>query len=565
LSVRDETIRLNIWDFGGQEIMHATHQFFLTKRSIYLLILDNRQNEQQNRLEYWLKIIQAFGGNSPIIIVGNHLDEHVLDLNKRILSSKYKTIKAIVSISCKDGRGLDTLKKKLAEVISQLTHVNDPLPLAWFNLKARLEGMKEDCDFISYESYQNICAQESIEKPSDQKILVQFLHDLGIVLNFQDDPRLQETNVLNPQWITTGIYKILNNNALITKYQGILERSRLSAILDDSQRYPDSKYQFLFSLMRKFELCFDLEMDQRFLIPDLLPKEEPDTGNWDGAMRFEYHYEVLPSSIISRFIVRTHRLISRNTRWRSGVVLKQGANNSALVRSDEEDRKITVLIKGSQTRTLLEIIRSNFDDIHDTIQSIEVEERLGLPNDSKVTVSYRHLLDLESEGEDSFIPEGSRRKYSVQDLLDGLEASESRVHRRDRRDNRDRYLARLEAEREVQQKDKVEKFRLPNPWSMSLLSLLMLGAVSCTFTAIAHFVPEIKLLIVVVAILLAFPVVTIVVLRLTGLIDDATFNRVLEGFWKALPLLKGGKTSERISSSEAEEKLKSLPQKDSSQ
>ncbi len=27
----DDEIRLNVWDFGGQEIMHATHQFFLTK------------------------------------------------------------------------------------------------------------------------------------------------------------------------------------------------------------------------------------------------------------------------------------------------------------------------------------------------------------------------------------------------------------------------------------------------------------------------------------------------------------------------------------------------------
>ncbi|WP_347242416.1 hypothetical protein [Nostoc sp. FACHB-888] len=26
--------RVNIWDFGGQEIYHATHQFFLTRRSL---------------------------------------------------------------------------------------------------------------------------------------------------------------------------------------------------------------------------------------------------------------------------------------------------------------------------------------------------------------------------------------------------------------------------------------------------------------------------------------------------------------------------------------------------
>jgi len=50
-------IRLNIWDFGGQEIMHATHQFFLTKRSLYLLVLDARLTQEKNHVEYWLKII----------------------------------------------------------------------------------------------------------------------------------------------------------------------------------------------------------------------------------------------------------------------------------------------------------------------------------------------------------------------------------------------------------------------------------------------------------------------------------------------------------------------------
>ena len=31
---KDNTYTINTWDFGGQEIMHATHQFFLTKRSL---------------------------------------------------------------------------------------------------------------------------------------------------------------------------------------------------------------------------------------------------------------------------------------------------------------------------------------------------------------------------------------------------------------------------------------------------------------------------------------------------------------------------------------------------
>ncbi|MBA3240620.1 MAG: leucine-rich repeat domain-containing protein, partial [Acidobacteria bacterium] len=54
----NEDVRLNVWDFGGQEIMHATHQFFLTERSLYLLVLSGREDLAEADAEYWLKLIQ---------------------------------------------------------------------------------------------------------------------------------------------------------------------------------------------------------------------------------------------------------------------------------------------------------------------------------------------------------------------------------------------------------------------------------------------------------------------------------------------------------------------------
>ncbi len=45
-------VRTRAWDFGGQEILHSTHQFFLTERSLYLLVLEPRD------AEYWLKLIR---------------------------------------------------------------------------------------------------------------------------------------------------------------------------------------------------------------------------------------------------------------------------------------------------------------------------------------------------------------------------------------------------------------------------------------------------------------------------------------------------------------------------
>ncbi|MCI5168325.1 MAG: hypothetical protein D3903_20095, partial [Candidatus Electrothrix sp. GM3_4] len=66
LSNGDQQLRCNLWDFGGQEIMHATHQFFLSRRSLYVLVLDGRRDE---RPEYWLRYIESFGGGSPVLVV----------------------------------------------------------------------------------------------------------------------------------------------------------------------------------------------------------------------------------------------------------------------------------------------------------------------------------------------------------------------------------------------------------------------------------------------------------------------------------------------------------------
>ncbi|MBW4580093.1 MAG: leucine-rich repeat domain-containing protein [Tildeniella nuda ZEHNDER 1965/U140] len=427
--VKEQTIRLNVWDFGGQEIMHATHQFFLTKRSLYLLVLNARQDEDENRLEYWLKIIQSFGGDSPIIIVGNQVDQQPLDIDRRGLQTKYPQIKAIVETSCETGEGIDALRSLITQEVDTLEHIYDPLPLSWFMLKQQLEAIEHD--YIPYTEYQQLCNAQGITDELSQTTLVGFLHDLGIVLNFCDDPRLEDTHVLNPQWVTNGVYRILNDRQLITEHRGILERSHLTRILDRS-RYPRSKHLFIIDMMQKFELCFDLEgfHDQKFLLPDLLTKEEPYTGDWHDALPFQYHYKVLPTSIISRFIVRMNDKIHQHTYWRNGVVLAY-ENNIALIKADREDKKIFIRVTGTEhgRRRFLTVIRAQFAAIHQTIPSLDVKEKIPLPHHPEIEpIDYQHLLALEEVEETSFIPTGLKERVSVKQLLDGIEPERVRAN-----------------------------------------------------------------------------------------------------------------------------------------
>jgi len=381
-------IIINLWDFGGEEVMHATHQLFLTKRSLYLLVLDSRLTQEENRVEYWLKTIGSFGGETPTLIVGNITDQHPLDVDYAGLSKKYPNIVGILETSAMTGAGIIELKAAIVEQINKLPHTGDVLPQAWFKIKTKLEKLGRESNSISHEKYLDLCAEQNVIDEISQHALIGFLHDLGVILYFQDNPRLEVFGILNPQWVTTGIYKILNSHALFQN-KGLLTASMLDEILNLPE-YPPDKRMFIVQMMKKFELCCDIEPDKTFLVPDLLPKDEPAELNFNGVLAFEYAYHVLLSSIITRFIVRMSHRIDDNYLWRTGVKLKFGMN-TALVKADTVNHKITIAIEGLEhTRhEALSAIRFQLDDIHKSIKGLNPQKRVPVPGERNgKTIEY---------------------------------------------------------------------------------------------------------------------------------------------------------------------------------
>ncbi|MBD2301551.1 leucine-rich repeat domain-containing protein [Nostoc sp. FACHB-190] len=432
VQVNSKDIRLNVWDFGGQEIYHATHQFFLTKRSLYLLVCNCRTSEEENRIEYWLKLIESFGGQSPVIIVGNKRDEQPLDINRKALREKYPNIQAIVETSCQDNIGIDELRTAIFQQIANLKEVYDLLPLSWFEVKQQLESMPQD--FISYSNYIGICYENKIPEEQNQEQLIDLLHRLGLVLNFRDHPILKDTNVLKPNWVTEGIYALLSDEILKTQTKGIFTLADLRRILNP-QRYPIQRHNYLIGLMKEFELCFELEYPSpKFLIAGLLPKDQPEETELEGeTLEFQYHYKVLPESIISRFIVNTHEKIYNQVYWRSGVMLQYQENNEiyniARIKADPEDKKIFIAISGrKETRRLfLGILRHDFQKIHKSLPNLEITEWVPVPGyPNHPPLDYQELLGLEAMGESTVTIGKLKLKLNLRQLLDGYESLESR-------------------------------------------------------------------------------------------------------------------------------------------
>jgi internalin A len=422
----NEDVRLNIWDFGGQEIMHATHQFFLTERSLYLLVLNGRQGHEDTDAEYWLNLIQSFGKDSPVIIVLNKIKACSFDLNRRDLRQKFPNIVDFIETDCEldpNGYGIETLRGAIERETDRLEHLRDAFPDSWFGIKDQLATMPQN--YISFEQYRTLCANQGETNPQAQDTLAYALHSLGIVLNYKNDRRLQDTHVLNPHWVTQGIYTLLTSNT-VAQQKGELQVSDLAKLLplDD---YPCDRHPFLIDLMQKFELCVPFpDGDGRYLIPQLLDKQQPPAAeDFDplDCLNFQYHYRTIPEGLLPRFIVRTHAHSTQQPRWRTGVILEfDGAR--ALVKADIPAKKVYISITESPTsqRSLLAIIRSHFDHIHRSF-SFQPEAMVPVPGYPDILIAYEELRTLERDGVQEFPKslDGKTQFLTVAKLLNNIE------------------------------------------------------------------------------------------------------------------------------------------------
>nr|WP_255679148.1 COR domain-containing protein [Methanosarcina sp. DH1] len=427
----DREIKANFWDFGGQEIMHATHQFFLSKRSLYILVLDGRKDEKP---EYWLKLIEYFGGDSPVLVVINKIDQNpAFELNRKFLREKYPSIKGFYRLSCKSGEGIEDFIKILKDELKTVKHLEIKWPISWFNVKSRLEEIcpgylsnienKNSCEhfnFIEYKEYKKICEDEGVKSESEQGTLVDFLHDLGVILHFKEIPLLN-THVLEPEWVTNAVYKIVNSKEIVD-FRGVLKLEMLPKILKQSTEkdfyYPPYEYGFLISLMKKFELSYDLD-DSTVLLPASLEIQEPNFEfDQEGTLKFVIDYDFLPPSVMPRFIVKMSRDIKDDLRWRTGVVLEdKGFKSTAVIKADNEAKRISIYVNGKQKRDYFAVILQKFREINNSFEKLKATEKIPLPDEPEVTVGYEHLIKLELRGIETYIPDGSDNEYYVSELL----------------------------------------------------------------------------------------------------------------------------------------------------
>lgn len=360
--------RLNIWDFGGQEIYHSTHQFFLTKRSIYVLVVDTRK--ENTDLYYWLSIVELLSASSPILIIKNEKQDRTCQIDERTLRKEFLNLKEVLVTNLATNRGLAGVLNLIQQYAGQLDHIGTPLPKKWVDVRRQLEI--DSRNYISLKEYFEICEANGFSGRKDQLILSEYLHDLGVCLHFQDDPLLKREIILKPEWGTDAVYKVLDTKEVVNN-QGYFTRSQLDHIWNDYQ-YADMRDELL-QLMLRFKLCYEIpNHPQTYIAPNLLSVEQPEY-DWNNSenLILRYEYEFMPKGIITRFIVEMHRWIEEQALvWKSGVVLLKDGTRAEVI-ENYSLRKIQIRISGNRKPDFLAVITHEFEKIHESYERLEYQ------------------------------------------------------------------------------------------------------------------------------------------------------------------------------------------------
>lgn len=315
------SIKFSTWDFGGQREYYATHQCFLSHRSLYIAMWKVTDGEQGvNQIEPWLLNIQARAPDSTVIIVGTHYDmledkdrrsEYLTNLRSmisdnyiaveyggKVLNTRERglpKVRAMIEVSCKTGYHIRELRQliyntsfDIKERGSRLPLLKTPIPASYIAVENAVGVVRERCyrddqtPVLKSEQFSAAVEAElskqnfHLRGPEELQQATSFLHDNGVLLHY-DDPLLRDLYFLDPQWLCDMLAHVVTIREVNPHINnGVMKRSDLSQIFR-SERFPANLMSQYINLLSKFEVALPWS-PEFLLVPSLLPDSQQETN-----------------------------------------------------------------------------------------------------------------------------------------------------------------------------------------------------------------------------------------------------------------------------------------------
>ena len=439
---------VRFWDFGGQQIMHSMHRCFLTSRSLYVVLLDARNDTQDFQAYYWLNNIKSFAPDAPVILVINKMDQNpTASVNQRELTRKYPNLKEVIRISAlKDEKEeFDHFLYRLKQQLTILDGYGMEFPISWFQIMKTLEEKhQKEVYYIEQDDYEDICIENGIKDPEIQRWLLEWFNDLGVCFSFHkgnDNLSLSPYKVLDPKWLLNAIYLIIYFGREKAE-KGILSGSAIKNILknqsgsvykDKTYSYRSTTIPFILEIMRKFEISYPLDSGREF-IPALCQKEE---GNEEcleekePMLEYLFRYEYLPENVLHRLMIQMNQWLDFHCIWRSGMRMQEDSTGlSALIRAQQ--KQLHIFIRSSsplhEPWEMLNRIRECLLKIHRELNLLAEDVILFRKGEFVEEISYDRIMKyLKNHHKEYYIPDINEEidLYELIGKVEGREAAKN--------------------------------------------------------------------------------------------------------------------------------------------
>jgi internalin A len=445
-------IQLNAWDFGGQEVYRVTHQFFFSRRSLYLLVWEPRRGVQQCQVEDWLNMIRLrVGDEARVIIVSTNSKSggHIARIDQPVFKQQYgemivgfHEVDSLVSDeSTGEMVGIAKLKKIIAEESTKFNHVGMLFNNDWKAARDELIARPEA--HIRYSTFTEVCASHKLSE-IDTKTLAGIMHDLGYIVHYSEDEKLRDDIVLKPEWLTKAIGFVLEDRAT-AESEGILPDKHLYEVwhnhqFKDEPRYTPDLYPFFLRLMEKYDVCYRLPDDRKASLvaqhvpqvrPELpwLPEQNPPTDQRRIAMVCAMEED--PPGLVPWMIVRTHDYSveqgKHHLHWQKGMFLNHGTHGTAMV--EKRDREFHIYAQAAWPAHFMNVLHSTLEKlISDNWPGLEGRYRFMVPcpeivddEPCKGRFNIHALRQFLAEGDSSVRCQECSKRLSIAELLLGFE------------------------------------------------------------------------------------------------------------------------------------------------
>ena len=409
----EEKLKVNIWDFGGQEFYHATHRLFLTNNAVNLVLFDEATNKaseietkiwvhkegkreaitmplQHYPFSYWLDSLEYFGqGLQPgkTLLIQSKMDRGVeREIGIPELAPYQLTRDRIFRISTKGAfeekgtflEDFEAFKEILLGILKE-AKVRDIFSAEWVKIIDHIRDLARSRPFISYKAYEELCHSFLSNSDSQEvqiKALTQHLNEIGVILYYPHIEALKERIFIRPNWVTDLIYRVLDYS--VKEDNGKFDRTHVASVIEQTVEQTEDLLdtEEILALMTHFQLIFQAkDSEDVFIAPQYLP-EKPK----DGALRLLerscahhsftlYYPKFLPRSIMTRFICQYGNLVSdENSYWKQGISFEKGGFH--LIES-LEGNKIRVMSQNSKSPYIAELFQS-FVKLHERNPEVQV-------------------------------------------------------------------------------------------------------------------------------------------------------------------------------------------------